>query len=179
LHDAAIPGVVVGLFTDPALAEDAHAAGEGATIDAVFNRVESDAFAKRFASRARIVRLSDGYDVGRRGRDAGRQIRLGRSALLELEGSGLRVVVTSLREQPADPRTLEMFGIDIAAVNCAVLKSRGHFRAGFDEFFGNDQIFEVDVPGVTSNVLENFDFKGLSRPIYPLDPETSWTPPAL
>lgn len=55
-----------------------------------------------------------------------------------------------------------------------VLKSRGHFRAGFDEFFEDGQIFEVDVPGLTSNVLQNFNYKGLRRPIYPLDPETSW-----
>lgn len=178
LHEAEIPGVVVGLFTDATLASDAHDAGEGALIDAVFNRVESP-FAQRFAARARVLKLSDGNDVGRRGRDAGRRIVLGRSALLELQGSGLRVVVTSLREQPADPRTLEMFGIDIDEVTCAVLKSRGHFRAGFDEFFADDQIFEVDAPGLTSNVLGNFAFKGLRRPIYPLDPETTWSPDAL
>lgn len=178
LHEARIGGVVVGLFTDVALAEEAHALGEGKTFSAVFNRVESE-FAKRFEAQARILRLSDGVDVGRRGRDAGRQIVLGPSALLELEGSGLRVVVTSLREQPADPRTLEMFGIDIAQAKCVVLKSRGHFRSGFDEFFGDAQIHEVDVPGLTSNVLANFKFRGLRRPIWPLDKETTWTPPRL
>ncbi len=173
---AQVRGVVLGLFTDPPLAEDAHAAGEGAEIEAVFNRDPADAFAHRFSCPARVLRLSDGFDVGRRGRDAGRQIVLGRSALLELAPSGLRVVVTSLREQPADPRTLEMFGIDITAVTCAVLKSRGHFRAGFDEFFADDQIVEVDAPGMTSNVLTNFTFTGLPRPIFPLDPDAEWDP---
>jgi microcystin degradation protein MlrC len=177
LHEAGVAGVVVGLFTDVPLAQDAHDAGEGAMIDAVFNRIESE-FAERFEARARVLRVSDGFGVGRRGRDAGRQLVLGRSALLELEGSGLRVVVTSLREQPADPQTLEMFGVDIAAAKCLVLKSRGHFRAGFDEFFGDEQIHEVDAPGLTSNVLTNFAFKGLPRPIFPLDPDTQWAPPA-
>lgn len=175
LHEARVPGVIVGLHCDPDLAGDAQAAGAGAMIDATFNRVEGQ-FANRFEARARILSLSDGFDVGRRGRDAGRQIVLGRSALLELEESGLKVVVTSLREQPADPRTFEMFGVDIGAATCAVLKSRGHFRAGFDEYFLDDQIFEVDAPGLTSNVLTNFAFTGLRRPIYPLDPETRWTP---
>lgn len=174
LHEARVPGVVIGLFTDVPLAEDCHKAGESAAIHAVFNRTEGE-FAKRFECGAKVLRLSDGNDIGRRGRDAGREIVLGRSALLELEGSGLRIVVTSLREQPADPRVLEMFGVDIAAAKCVVLKSRGHFRAGFDEFFGPDQIHEVNAPGLTSNVLTDFNYKGLRRPIFPLDPDTTWS----
>ena len=174
LHEANIKNVVIALFTDPELAKDAHKAGQGASLIARFNRVESE-FSKYFECAARVLKVSDGYGVGRRGRDEGRQIVLGRSALVELKGSGLRVVVTSLREQPADPRTLEMFGVDIDKAKCLVLKSRGHFRAGFDEFFEDSQIYEVDVPGLTSNVLTNFEFRGLPRPVYPLDPDTQWS----
>ena len=176
LHDANVHEVVVGLFTDPDLAAEAHRAGKGAHIDAVFNRVESE-HSKRFASGATVLELSDGHDVGRRGRDAGRQIVLGTSALLELDGSGIRVAVTSIREQLADPRMLEMFGIDIAQAKCVVGKSRGHFRAGYDEFFKDDQIYEVDSPGLTSAILTNFRFKKLKRPIWPLDPDTTWSLP--
>lgn len=178
LHEAGVAGVVVGLFTDVELVRDAYATGEGARIHAVFNRIETS-YARRFEAPALVEKLSDGFDVGRRGRDIGRQIRLGPSALLWLDGSGLRVVVTSLREQPADPRTLEMFGIDIAGANCLVLKSRGHFRAGFDEFFADADIHEIDAPGLTSNVLENFSYKGLRRPIWPLDRDFDWSPPPL
>lgn len=177
LHEARVPGAIVGLFTDRDLAREAHAAGRGSRIHAVFNRVEGE-FSKRFESDATVEHLSDGRDVGRRGRDAGREIVLGTSALLRLEGSGLRVVVTSLREQPADPRCFEMFGVDIGQARVAVLKSRGHFRAGFDEFFRDEDIFEVDVPGFTSNVMANFKYRGLPRPIFPLDPDTTWSPPA-
>lgn len=176
LHEAGVEGVVMGLLTDREVAQAAHAAGQGGRIDAVFNRVETE-FSKRFECAATVLHLSDGNDVGRRGRDVGRRIVLGTSALMQLEGSGLRVVVTSLREQPADPRALEMFGIDIGQARCVVLKSRGHFRAGFDEFFGPDQIFEVDAPGLTSNVLSNFNYKGLKRPIFPLDLHTIWQLP--
>lgn len=178
LHEARVPGVVVGLFTDRALARRAHEAGEGARLQAVFTATESE-FSKRFECAVTVQRISDGSVVGRRGRDAGRTIVLGPSALLRLEDSGVLVVVTSLREQPADPRTLELFGIDIAQAKCVVLKSCAHFRAGFDEFFTPDRIFEVDVPGLTSNVLANFTYKGLTRPIWPLDAETTWQLPAL
>jgi microcystin degradation protein MlrC len=126
-----------------------------------------------------VVKISDGKDVGRRGMHAGRQILLGASALLRLEGSGLLVAVVSLREQPVDPRMLEMFGVDLSQVRCLVLKSRGHFRAGFDEFFQPAQIHEVDTPGLTSAVLRNFRWKGLQRPIWPLDAETTFSLPPL
>ena len=54
------------------------------------------------------------------------------------------------------------------------MKSRGHFRAGFDEFFPDDRIIEVDAPGLTSPVLANFAWKRLPRPVFPLDAAAAW-----
>ena len=45
-----------------------------------------------------------------------------------------------------------------------MVKSRGHFRGGFDEFFKPEQIYEVDCPGLTSPVLANFTWTKLPRP---------------
>jgi len=59
-----------------------------------------------------------------------------------------------------------------------VVKSRGHFRASFDEFFRSDQIVEVDVPGLTTPMLRRLTFKRCQRPIYPLDPDMAWQVPA-
>ncbi|MED5474164.1 MAG: microcystinase MlrC family protease, partial [Pseudomonadota bacterium] len=56
-----------------------------------------------------------------------------------------------------------------------VVKSRGHFRAGFSHLFSDEQIIEVDVPGLTSPNLSNFNWKYLPRPVYPLDENASWT----
>jgi hypothetical protein len=36
----------------------------------------------------------------------------------------------------------------------------------------------VDTPGLTSPVLERLEFKGLPRPVFPLDAGTQWTPGA-
>ena len=176
LHEAKVPGVVLGVFVDPALATDAHAAGEGARLHAVFNRVESE-FSKRFEADVVVEKLSDGSAVGRRGVSAGKRFNLGPSALLRLVDSGLRVVVGSLRRQLAEPVMLEMHGIDIAAARCVVVKSRGHFRAGFDEFFPPEQVFEVDTPGLTSPVLANFTWRRLPRPVFPLDADAQWQEP--
>ncbi len=112
--------------------------------------------------------------VGRRGQLAGCSFNLGPSVLLRV--GGVQVVVITNRHQCHEPMFLEMFGIDIAAARTVVVKSRGHFRAAFDEFFAPEQIFSVDAPGLTSPVLSRFDFRRLPRPVVPLDAMTEWTP---
>jgi microcystin degradation protein MlrC len=87
------------------------------------------------------------------------------------------VVVISHRVQCADPIFFEMMGLDIARARCVAVKSRGHFRGGFDEFFGPAQIVEVDLPGLTSPMLNRFDWQRLPRPIIPLDDNVEWVRP--
>lgn len=176
-HEARIPGAVLGVFVDPALAGRAHAAGEGAVLDAVFNSEETE-YSRRFEARATVVRLTDGEGVGRRGVMQGRKFSLGPSALLRLEDSGMRVVVGSLRRQLAEPGMVEMHGVDLGSVRCLIVKSRGHYRAGFDEFFTPDRIHDVDSPGLTTPNLKRMDFKRLPRPVWPIDTEVGWVEPA-
>ena len=89
--------------------------------------------------------LHDGRVTGRRGIFARTRIDLGPTAALEIGG----IVV--------------------------VVKSRGHFRGGFDEFFGHDQIVEVDCPGLTSPILERFPWQRLPRPVLPIDADATWS----
>jgi len=173
LHESGAQGVVLGVFIDPALAAEAHALGEGARFEAVFNRQESE-FSRRFTAMARVVCLRDGKGVGRRGTMKGREFDLGPSALIELEGSGMKVVLGSLRRQCHEPRMLEMHGVDIGAARSVVVKSRGHFRGGFDEYFDHARIIEVDAPGLTSPILSRFAWTKLPRPVLPLDQEARW-----
>jgi microcystin degradation protein MlrC len=84
----------------------------------------------------------------------------------------------SQRVQCADPAFLESFGLDIGRARVVVVKSRGHFRGGFDEFFDHDQVIEVDAPGLTTPMLQHFRWKHLPRPVVPLDAHTTWTPEA-
>ena len=88
---------------------------------------------------------------------------------------GITVVVISNRVQCADPVFFEAFGLDIAAARVVVVKSRGHFRGGFDEFFRHDQVVEVDAPGLTSPVLSRFPWKHMPRPVLPIDAAAEWT----
>ena len=72
---------------------------------------------------------------------------------------------------------LEHFGIDIGALRGLIVKSRGHFRAGFDEFFRDAQIVEVDAPGLTSQGLAHLPYRYIPRPMFPLDAGAHWSLP--
>jgi microcystin degradation protein MlrC len=168
-------GVLYGLFIDAELAQDAQTAGVGASITARFLRGGGEGFADPFEAEATVIALSDGQVVGRRGLVAGRRVDLGPTAALRIRG--ITVVVASSRKQCADPVYFEHLGLDPGAFRAVVVKSRGHFRAGFDQFFAPEQVLEVDTRGLTSPILSNFDFRGLPRPVYPLDPDAVWTPP--
>jgi microcystin degradation protein MlrC len=169
---AGVRSALFGVIHDPALAAEAHALGEGAQFEVHFNRGQAGReqmsdFSRPFTAHARVRRLLPGPVRCRRGMFAGGTVDLGPSVV---------VVVVSQRVQCADPAFFEAFGLDIGRARVVVVKSRGHFRGGFDEFFSHDQVIEVDAPGLTSPMLHHFAWKHLPRPVIPLDPATKWPP---
>lgn len=171
-HAAGVKQAIVGVIHDPALAAEACRLGAGAAFQARFNRTGEDAFTRGFTASAVVQSVRDAPVRGRRGIYANNTIDLGHSAALDL--GGITVVVVSNRVQCADPIFLEAFGLDIDAARVVVVKSRGHFRGGFDEFFRHDQVIEVDAPGLTSPVLSRFDWRHMPRPVLPIDDHAEW-----
>jgi microcystin degradation protein MlrC len=163
LCEANAQSVLYGVFFEPQIAAAAREARE---ITAKFT--------EGFSVKAKVLKTTDGQVVGRRGIWAGRALDLGPTCALQI--GGVTVVCVSKRKQCADPVFFEMHGLDIAAARTVVVKSRGHFRGGFDEFFPPERVIEVDTPGLTSPVLERLQFKGLPRPVFPLDAAATWTP---
>jgi len=164
--------VVLGVFTDPALAAEAVQLGVGAHWTARFNRDTGQTFAEAFEHPATVLAVSAGDFVGERGMTRGMAQRMGPSALLQL--GGIKVAVVSLRQQLLDPAQLKALGEDLSQAAVLVAKSRGHFRAGFDRFAPPDRIVEVDAPGLTTPNLAQLPWTRLPRPVYPIDPETVW-----
>jgi len=174
LLEAGVAGALVGLFYDPALAAEAHERGQDAVFRARFNRDEDDAFSEPLAWRARVVALTDATVTPSRGMLEGRAIRLGPCALLEVDG--VRVAVSSIRQQITSDDYFSALGADPTAARILVVKSRGHFRAGFDHLVPAERTVEVDCPGLATPNLHALPWRHVRRPIYPLDPELDWTP---
>ncbi|WP_193370939.1 M81 family metallopeptidase [Pelagibius marinus] len=174
-HMEGVKNCALGGLYDPLLAAEAHELGEGATFLARFNRDEEDPLSGIFEAQATVERLHGGRCVGRKGIAAGQSIDLGPTCLLRIDG--IQVLVISQRQQCVDPIFFEMVGVDLTQVRSLVVKSRGHFRAGFSEFFGPAQTFDVDAPGLTARRLNAFPFNKIPRPMYPIDAHATWPVP--
>ncbi len=99
----------------------------------------------------------------------------GRTVVVEVGGpGGIELQLTEYRGHPHDLNFFRAFGIEPTQRRILVLKSAAHFRAAFEPIA--TKVIEIDAPGISSPKLDTFDYVRLRRPIYPLDPEASWSP---
>ncbi|HZF81353.1 MAG TPA: MlrC C-terminal domain-containing protein, partial [Rubrivivax sp.] len=122
-----------------------------------------------------VLAASDsGQYLSHVGMATGQRVRLGQTVVLRL--GGLTLICNGLRQQILGSDAFEAFGVDPSAARVIVVKSRGHFRAGFEHLVPAARVFEVDLPGLTSPRLARFDFQRITRPLYPFDRDLAWTP---
>lgn len=99
----------------------------------------------------------------------GMWLSLGRTVVMESNG-----VTIFISEKPQEPYDIGVFthaGIDPFSKKYVLIKSRQHFRAGFEK--DARHIVLIAGPGVCSSDYGIFPFRHLSRPIYPLDRDAS------
>ena len=120
----------IGVIVDPASAQAAHAAGQGATIRVALggkSGIPGDApFEETFV----VEQLSDGRFVAPGPYFGGSKMNLGPSACLRI--GGVRVVVGSRKAQLADQAMFRYVGIEPTEQAILVNKSSVHFRADFE-----------------------------------------------
>jgi microcystin degradation protein MlrC len=94
---------------------------------------------------------------------------MGRTAVLV--AGGVEVVVTERRIQPYDAALLRGVGIEPTERRLVALKSAVHFRSTYQDIA--ERIFDADTPGVHRPDFNNYTYRRVRRPVYPLDPVVS------
>ncbi len=172
-----VKGVLYGSFFDQKLAKEATSLGLGACFKAMFNRdgnqEQWEKYDQPFTIDAEVIGLHNGEVVGRSGIFAGRRMSLGHCALLKI--GGVNVAIISERAQTADPIFFEMFDQNISYAHTVIVKSRGHFRAGFKSWFEDTEVYEIDTVGLTSPVLEKWNFQNIPLSSFPFDQKSVWS----
>jgi microcystin degradation protein MlrC len=80
----------------------------------------------------------------------------------------VEIVVCSQPFEPFDLGPFTHAGIDPTEKKYLLIKSRQHFRAGFEPIA--EHILLVDGPGVCSSDYSLFNFENIGHSVYPLDP---------
>jgi microcystin degradation protein MlrC len=143
LVKSAARDVLAGVICDPAAANRAHAAGEGAQVDLSLGAGSGTPGETPLAARFKVIALGDGRFTGTGPFYRGARFELGPMALLEL--GGVRIAVASRKQQAADQAMFRHLRTEPADHAVLALKSSVHFRADFGAIA--DRILVVAAPG--------------------------------
>lgn len=134
-------GAALGLMYDPAAAEAAHLAGEGAEIRLGLGGKLTPG-QKPFEAMFTVEKLAEGQFPATGPMGKGRLTDLGKMAQLKV--GDVRVAVSSVRTQALDQSYFRQVGIEPAETKILVLKSSNHYRADFEPIC--NQIIQVAAP---------------------------------
>ena len=118
----------------------------------------------------KVTRISDGRFTVRGPVFTGMKVELGRTVVLDT--GPLQIVVCEGRVEPLDLDMFRFLGIDPAAKRHIVLKSKIQYRPTFGAIAAH--VVECNAVGVGSADFDQFPYKALTRPIYPLDPGAAY-----
>ena len=135
--------VLAGVIWDPEAAARAHAAGEGATLDLHVGARTGTVGETALEGRFKVLALGDGRFTGTGPFYLGGRFELGPMALLEV--AGVRIAVSSRKQQAADQAMFRHLRAEPADHAVLVLKSSVHFRADFGPMAS--RILVVEAPG--------------------------------
>jgi microcystin degradation protein MlrC len=175
---AGLDRVAVAAVCDPESVTAMQAAGEGAEITLDLGgkteMPELELTGRPLKLTGRVLKLNDGRWTVEGPMYTGVEVDTGPTAVFEthgMTGGGMKIVITSQHHEPWDAGILSNNGIDPAACNYILLKSRIHYRAGFQPVQPDlEAHFTLDGEGVTTSDNSILTYRNLRRPIYPLDP---------
>ncbi len=164
-----LEGVAVATVRDPEAVKAMAAAGVGSEITlALGGRTDMPGVGltgKPLTVSGRVRTLTDGEWTIRGPMYTGVKVHMGPTAVLDT--GKISIVITSQSHEPWDPGVFRSVGIEPTEQRYLLLKSRIHYRAGFEKM--GVRTLTLDGEGVTTSDNSKLTFHRLRRPIYPLD----------
>lgn len=160
-----LPQTCFAFIRDPEVVEKASVLGVGATISIELGGKTDKLHGMPLQVKGYVKLITDGEFTLTSPMGKGQTVRLGRTVRLKI--GNVDVIVTEIKSQLLDDELLKLHGIDMNRYKIIGIKSSQHFRA----FFQNKvpKFITVDSSGLSTFNFENFQYKHLQRPIYPLD----------
>jgi len=172
-HD--LDDVCAGPFWDPGTVDQMAAAGVGAEITVhLGGRTDFPAIGLKgepLELTGTVRRITDGKFVVTGPKNTGIQENLGQTAVLDT--GRIEIVICSRRHEPYDLGVFTHAGIDPASKKYILIKSRQHFRAGFEPILKD--VVMVSGPGICTSDYSQFPWKNVRRPLYPFDRDLELT----
>jgi microcystin degradation protein MlrC len=164
-------GAVMGMIVDPEAAKAAHEVGEGALLPCGVGAKIGYAGETPVEAKWRVKRLASGEFTGTGPMMKGARFRVGPTALVTDEDSGVSVVLACSRIQACDQEQFRDVGVEPSQVPILALKSTVHFRADFQPIA--ETVLCVVSPGAHVSDPVEMPYKHLRKGVRkrPLGPE--------
>lgn len=171
LLDKGATSVVIASIWDVQAVEACMAAGVGSEVTLSIGGKLDVRHGTPLEVTGRVRLLTDGevYQGGVH-RSWGRQ-RRGPVAVLNVDG--VDVILSSTRLSFVDPAQLCHLGLEPLEYRIVVLK-RGYLTAPFQAI--SERSILAFSPGATNCDVTQMEFNRVNRPMYPLDPDATWSP---
>jgi microcystin degradation protein MlrC len=155
-------------MVDPEVVAQAIAVGTGSTIQVELGGKQSGSYSTPVRLMVQVSAIGGGeIQAACIGRDT---FNAGRAVVLTL--GSIQIVVSETYGLGGNhPATYDHFGIDPSNAKMIVLKTASNFQYYAD---WTSQIIRVDTQGATMSDISGFNWQQLPRPIYPLDPATTF-----
>lgn len=157
---------------DPESAAEAVAAGAGARLRLRLGGKSSERAGGPVETEAEVLWAGEKLFTGTGPMRKGRRIDLGASALLRI--GSVTVSVISVCTSAIDLDALEQFGVDFAAQDIVLLRSKTHFRAVYEPLAA--AIVIVDTPDWGTADLTRLPYRHAPSQIFPLARRLTWRP---
>lgn len=166
-----LPNTAYGGFWDPAVVQQAIAAGVGNKITCYLGAKADNLHGEPILlENAYVKTISDGTYITKSAMGAGKASTLGPSVLLQV--GNVKIGVSTSRRQTLDCNAFEILGINYEDMHILGLKSSQHFKAWWKD---RAHIVSCDPPGIHCSNLSVFDFKYANTAYYPLQ-DAAWNP---
>lgn len=163
--------VCAGPICDPPAVAKMIAAGVGAEVSLdLGGRIDMPALdlkGEPLRLTGRVRAITDGEFLVTGPMATGSIVRMGRTAVLDT--GSMQIVVSEGRSEPYDLGVFTHCGIDPRAKRYVIIKSRQHFRAGFEPIARH--IVMCDGDGCCASDLALLKYENIVRPLYPFDPD--------
>jgi microcystin degradation protein MlrC len=161
--------VVAGPICDPASVRRIVEAGTAASVTlplgGKIDMPQINLAGKPLTVTGKVTRITEGEFVVTGPMATGTRVRMGRTAVLDT--GRIQIVVSERRSEPFDLGVFTHCGIEPRRKKYVLIKSRQHFRAGFEPIARH--IVLCDGDGCTSSDLRLFSYTKRRRPLYPFE----------
>ena len=169
VHNQNLENVAVGVVWDPVAVRMMQETGLGNRVSIELGGKTDMPSIGRLGEpwyvEGRVISLNDGKWTVEGPMYTGVEVSTGPTAVLDT--GRMRIVVVSFHHEPWDTGIFSNNGIDPIQCRYLLLKSRIHYRAGFQPLAR--ATICCDGHGVTTSRNDHLHYEALRRPIYPLD----------